>query len=297
MSAAVKLKRYALIIEKIQKSKYSTLQDIVTFLHKMDLDVSERTVQRDIESIRKECDVVIEYERWHRGYCIVSEASSENRIRFLRAQFMTSHFLEFIKDNPQQQDAILLDNEMTGKGIEYVEQILYAIRHCRLLEFRYQKFWDEAPSDFKILPYALKEFQGRWYLVGTMREGQNLFKFGLDRIQSLEVATVKFSRNKKIDVKAHFSKMIGINSEDGEREIIRLAFKPMQAKYIETLPMHTTQQVIRATENETVFEYFLIPNYEWMQKLLSYGSQVKVIQPKLLAEKHKKILREAIKQY
>ncbi len=297
MSAATKLKRYALIIEKIQQARFPSLEDIETFLKRMDLDISLRTIQRDIEQIRDDCDISIEYDKSQRGYFIEEQELSKNRIRFLQTQSMTTNFLEFMKENPKHADAIILGNDLNGKGIEYIDQILFAIRNNRQIEFSYQKFWDEAPTDYKILPYALKEFQGRWYLVGSICEGQNLFKFGLDRILSLEVTTVKFVRNKKIDVKAHFSQMVGINSENGKREIIRLAFKPMQAKYIETLPLHTTQQVITATEEETVFEYFLIPNYEWMQKMLSFGSQVKVMKPEWLVKEHKKILRDALKQY
>ena len=297
MSAAKKLKRYALIVEKIQQSKFPSLEEIEIFLKRMDLEISERTIQRDIEQIRKDCDISIEYHRTHRGYFIEEDELSKNRIRFLQSQSMTTNFLEFMKENPKHADAIILSNDVNGKGIEYVEQILFAIRSNRQIEFLYQKFWDESPKQFTIQPYALKEFQNRWYLVGILTGQETLFKFGLDRILSFKVSTQKFVKRKEIDVKEHFSRMIGINSENEKREIIRLVFKPVQAKYIETLPLHWSQKMMSTTEKEVVFEYFLIPNYELTQKILSFGDQVKVLQSKWLIAEHKRILRNAMKQY
>ncbi len=297
MSAATKLKRYSLIIEKIQQSKFPSLGELESFLKRMDMIISERTIQRDIEQVRKDCDITIEYDRMHRGYFIEENELSKNRIRFLQSQSMTTNFLEFMKENPKHTDAIILSNDVHAKGIEYIDQILFAIRNNRQIEFSYQKFWDENPKNFIIQPYALKEYQNRWYLVGVLNGLRTLSKFGLDRIVSFKVGTDKFVKRKDIDIKEHFARMIGIGSENEKREIIHLSFKSVQAKYIETLPLHWSQKIISTSDKEVDFEYFLIPNYELTQKILSYGDQVKVLQPKWLATEHKKILKNSLKQY
>lgn len=297
MSAATKLKRYAFIVEKIQQSKFPSLETIASFLNNMDLDVSERTIQRDIEQIRRDFDIAIEYDRFHRGYFIEKDELSMKRIQFLQAQSMSTNFMEFMKENPKHADVIILSNDVNGKGIEFIEQILVAIRTNRKIEFTYQKFSDEMPKAFTIAPYALKEYQNRWYLVGIVDGFETLSKFGVDRIQTFKIIPQKFTKQKNVDAQEHFAKMIGINSVNEEREIILLAFQSFQAKYIETLPLHGSQEIKSIAENEVVFEYFLIPNYELTQKILSFGDQVKVLQPKWLATEHKKILRNALKQY
>ncbi|MCB0506675.1 MAG: WYL domain-containing protein [Chitinophagales bacterium] len=297
MSAIAKLTRCALIIEKIQQTKYPSMQAIVSFLRKMDAEASERTVQRDIEQIRTDSQIFIEYDRFHRGYYIEDSPIVQKRIRLLQAHSMSTHFLQFLNENPKHSDAVLLNDELQVKGLEFVEPILSAIKDSRQLEFTYKKFYDEQQKRYVVQPYAIKEFRNRWYLVCTGKSTEKLLKFGLDRILSLQIQAQKFVKNKKLDVREHFSKMVGVHSENENREKVQLQFTDSQAKYIETLPLHWSQEVHSKTESHVVFSYFLIVNYEWIQQILSYGDQVKVLQPKWLVIEHKNILKQTLKQY
>lgn len=297
MSVATKLKRYMLIIDKIQQSKFPSLSEIEQLLKRSDVLISERTLQRDIEQIRLDCEISILYDYQQKGYYIEENELSKNRIHFLQHQTMSSDFLNFIKQHPKNTDAILLSNDIQMKGYEYIEPILFAISNNREIEFTYQKFSAATPKSFTIQAYALKEFQQRWYLVGVLKGLDSISKFGLDRIQSLRVSTKKFTKQKNIQVKEHFANMLGIDSQSETREIVQLAFTPFQAKYIETLPLHWSQEKIKENDDEVIFEYYLLPNYELIQKILSYGNQVRVVQPKFLVKEIRKILKDAYKQY
>jgi len=295
--SAIKLKRFGLIIEKIKYSKFPSLAEIETHLRKSDVVVSERTLQRDIEQIRRDCDVLIEYDSLQRGYFIEENAFSANKTQFLEMQSLHTNFLEFIKENPKNSDAILIDNNTQSKGIEYIEQILFAISKKRQIEISYQKFESEIVKQYIIEPYSLKEFQQRWYLVGTTKNYDTLLKFGLDRITELKVSTQKFTKQKNINVKEHFDNMIGIHSESENKEIVQLCFNKYQANYIKTVPLHWSQKIVSETNKEMVFEYFLIVNYELIQKILSFGDQVKVLQPKSLITTIKRITKNTLQQY
>ncbi|MFM2282886.1 MAG: hypothetical protein RL222_390 [Bacteroidota bacterium] len=296
MSAATKVKAYAFIIEKIQQSGCPSLSELVAFLQKMDIEVSERTVQRYIEQIRYECNVYIEYDRGRNGYYIPDNHLSQSRIQLLQSQSLNAHLLDFLRDHPKMSDAVLLSSDADSKGMEHIDAILLAISKQRELEISYRKFDSSEEKHHLVSPYALKEYQQRWYLVGMVGKRTSLTKFGLDRITSLSVTTRKFERDKKTDVRSHFAEMVGINS-DGEREVVQLLFTPFQAKYIETLPLHWTQKKISNSEKSVVFEYFLKPNYELLQKILSFGAEVKVLQPKSLAKEHQQMLKDALKRY
>lgn len=297
MSAANKLKRYSLIIEKIRNTKYPSLKDIEKTIRDFDEHVSGRTIQRDIEQIRNMGDIIIEYDYLHKGYFIEEDSASINKIRFLQAQAVNVNFLNFMKENPKLSDAAIIMQEDAINGVEYIDKILLAIRQCRIIEFTYKQFEVERVKQFSIQPYALKEYQNRWYLVGVL-PGLSVFtKFGLDRVQALQLSTQRFTKNKAINVREHFSKMIGISSNNEQCEIVQLLFKKQQAKYIETLPLHFSQKAILADEFGVIFEYFLIINNELKQRILSYGDNVKVVQPKWLATEHKKILKNVLKQY
>ncbi|HRB93222.1 MAG TPA: WYL domain-containing protein [Chitinophagales bacterium] len=222
---------------------------------------------------------------------------SEKHIQFLRSQFMSSSFSEFLQAHPKHAEAIVLSNNVQSKGIEYIDSILLAIRQQRQLVFSYRKFSDTKSKSHTIQPYAIIEYQQRWYLVGTAQGQPLLLKFGLDRIEELEIRTQKFIKDKSIQVQTYFSRIVGISGGDAEREIVRLAFSKEQAKYIETLPLHWSQTKLEETENFIVFEYFLVVNFEWMQLVLSYGNQLKILTPKHAVKEHKRILKETLKLY
>lgn len=91
--------------------------------------------------------------------------------------------------------------------------------------------------------------------------------------------------------------MIGIMDNGAEREIVVLRFTPFQANYIRTLPLHWSQKEILTNEQEVRFEYFILTNYELLQKILSYGDAVKVLQPKSLQKQHQEMLKGALAHY
>ncbi len=292
-----KIKRYALILEKISKSKYPSFEDIQHFLLKQDFPVSHRTMQRDIEQIKYQLNISIEYDRNRNGYYIENIQYSQNIIDLMQQKSFYADLMEFTQQNPKHKEAILLDNDVQQKGFEYTQEILSAIKQQRKIEFEYQKFREEKPKKYTIEPYALKEYDNRWYLVGLLPGTADLRKFGVDRIQQLEVTTTKFPRNKTIETREHFARMIGINDEQKKREIIHLAFSTFQSKYVEALPLHWSQKEIEKDEDWTTFEYFLIPNYELEQKILALGAEVKILKPIKLRNRIRNVLQQILKYY
>lgn len=57
------LKRYFLILEKLKGDKKPTFKSIKNYLDDFDLNISHRTLQRDIEQMRNEFGIEINYNR------------------------------------------------------------------------------------------------------------------------------------------------------------------------------------------------------------------------------------------
>jgi hypothetical protein len=68
MSVTSKLKRYELILTKVETSKYPTLAAIYDYLNKFDINPSERTLQRDMEELKTEFEIELVYDKKYRGY-------------------------------------------------------------------------------------------------------------------------------------------------------------------------------------------------------------------------------------
>jgi predicted DNA-binding transcriptional regulator YafY len=78
---------------------------------------------------------------------------------------------------------------------------------------------------------------------------------------------------------------------------VHLAFTPLLAKYVETLPLHWTQKEISKEKDWVIFEYYLIPNFELEQKILSFGTEVKVVKSTKLKNRMRDILQNCLKYY
>ncbi|HNE49815.1 MAG TPA: WYL domain-containing protein [Chitinophagales bacterium] len=297
MSVTTKLKRYASIVDKIQTAKYPTLADLVRHLENQDIEVSDRTIQRDLEQLRSDFEIAVEYDRYHRGYYIEKNDLTQKMIHFLQSQSISTHLMDYVKNNPNNSTTVLFSETTAKSGVEHINKILEAISKNRKIEFIYKKFLSDKSKKYIFQPYALKEYQQRWYVVGIADSSSTILKFGLERIESIEVGKQKFVRNKNIDIKEHFDRMIGIHSENENREVVQLLFTAMQAKYLETVPMHRSQVIKNATVDGVVIEYFMIINYELIQKILSFGNQVKVLQPKWLITEHKRIAKQILAAY
>jgi predicted DNA-binding transcriptional regulator YafY len=66
---------------------------------------------------------------------------------------------------------------------------------------------------------------------------------------------------------------------------------------VETLPLHWTQKEISKEKDWVIFEYYLIPNFELEQKILSFGTEVKVVKSTKLKNRMRDILQNCLKYY
>ena len=62
-------------------------------------------------------------------------------------------------------------------------------------------------------------------------------------------------------------------------ETVILKVSARQAKYFMSLPLHQSQEVVEETPEFTVFRYFITPDYDFKQDVLSYGNSVEVLEP------------------
>lgn len=264
---------------------------------KQDFPVSHRTLQRDMEQIKYQLNVCIEYDKKVDGYYIEETHFSKNLSDILQQKSFYSDLMEFMQQNPKHKEAILLDNDIQLKGFEHTQEILSAIKQQRKIEFEYQKFKEDTPKKYVIEPYAIKEFDNRWYLVGLEEGKMQLYKFGIERILQLTVTTIKFKREKAVSTAEHFARMLGVNDQQKEREVIQISFTPFQTKYIETLPLHWSQKEVAKENGWITFEYYLIPNFELEQKILSFGMEAKVVKPLKLKKRMKHLLQSMLDNY
>lgn len=259
------------------------------------LSFTKRTFQRDKIALENILGVEIKYNRKKRVYHIAKNEIDDQEDNILDNLLLVNAYRE-IKDKAY----IMLFEQRTARGLHNLNGLIHAITHQKVISFDYQKFWTDGNTVRKsVEPYALKEFKHRWYLLAKDYQSKTfqIKTYGLDRITNLEISNSSFKRQ-KYNANEAFLHSFGIVSPNGEvAQKIKLSFDAQQAKYIKALPLHHSQTEISRTSDASIFEYYLVPTYDFLQELLSYGSRLKVLEPKSLQDIILSERKKNIKQY
>lgn len=293
------IRRYTLIIEKIRRNHYPSFETIKNFLFDHGFEVSARTIQRDIEQIRFEFGIEIKYERTKNGYFIDTEASIsiDSFLRFLEIVNTAELFTESLKESKDTLNYISFESHGDLKGIETLKPLLFAIKNYRQISFSHENFSTGKQRKYSVKPYLLKEYQNRWYLIGIIGGSNEFRTFGIDRILNLEVKEDTFHPNSDLNPHALFENTVGLTYSSNELEEVLLSFTPLQGKYLKTLPLHKSQEIIEDNKTELQIKLTIVPNYEFKQKIMMLGDAVKVVKPEWLVDDIKKSLISTIKKY
>ena len=84
MSLTNKLRRFELLISKLERSNYPSLSALLKFLNGYGCNIVSRTLQRDFEELRTEFKVFVEYDTFHRGYFIEKDTITDSVIQFIK---------------------------------------------------------------------------------------------------------------------------------------------------------------------------------------------------------------------
>lgn len=298
MSKREILARYNLIIKKLRRypASFNEIADYLALeseLQGYNFNVSKRTFQRDLEDIRSLYNIDIQYDFSSKVYRINDDESPAMNERMLEA-FDTFNALN-IADRLSSN--IYFENRKP-QGTENLHGLLHAIENRLQINFQYHKFWEDKPTNRTVEPYALREFKHRWYLLSRVPDEDKIKTFALDRISNLDISRRKFDLQNQFNVDEFFKYSFGIiTPTDQKPEEVILSFVPHQGKYIKTLPMHSSQEILVDDENEFRIKLKIYVTFDFRMELLSYGANVKVLQPQSLIDEMQQLFREALGRY
>lgn len=293
-------RRDYLIIRRIMKNDYPNREEIMEYLEdngcrKIDM----RTFQRDLENIRSNYDLSINYDTKKRGYYIDTEETTRDLGDVMR--FIELAETADILNAPQKGSLsayLSFSPATTPKGTEHLRSLLSAAMNCFVVKFDHRKY--DATESTRIVaePYMLKEFDERWYLFAYVPARGAFRTFGLDRIDSLVVTAAGFERlREKVREAEKFNNVYGLvympdQNPDAPLETVRLRFAPFMVGHLSALPLHRSQII---DGNEVILE--VIINTELQNKIMSYGEHVEVLAPESLRQGIRKRHEEALKRY
>lgn len=184
---------------------------------------------------------------------------------------------------------VLLEHIPSGQ--EFFPVISQALQQDLRLLLSYKSFHLHTPTYTEVLiePLCLKLFKRRWYLLAHNVEKNAKRIYALDRISQLKPTNQKFTYPQNFNPEAFFADFFGIATDSiiNTQTPIKVILKTYRefSLYLLTLPFHHSQKLIEEGNDYKIFEYRLIPTFDFMQELLSHGDYVEVIRPSSLRNK------------
>lgn len=199
------------------------------------------------------------------------------------------------------KDRILLEKIPMGRA--FLDIVMEAMRTNAELRIDYQRYQDEQREEhlrtFTMQPYALKVYNRRWYLLGFLKEDNDIRTIALDRVIDMEALPSKFEMPSDFDAREYFANVVGIYvGKDLPVEKVRIKVYGAQADYLRSVPLHGSQSEGRSKHGEYAeFTYRLCITPDLVTQLLAMGDKVEVLEPKGLIDNIKNVLQLTIKNY
>ena len=291
------LRRISLLLAYLKRKPYQSIQSILDYFEENDKGFNERTFYRLNQTLGRDFGIEIVFDYNHNGYFFDEENSSnpEAFLSLLEILGTAELFSNNFKEKNSALSYVEFENKAAIESLHNFKTVLNAIQLKVSTTFNHYSFYHLKQEEYTLKPYFLKQYQNRWYVIGETEKGYRTF--GIDRIENISMGTKKF-KAKTEEAIDKFSNVIGLNYEDHKLEKIQLSFHPSQRPYLLSLPLHRSQKEINL-EDDTSFDIELLihPNFEFRQQVLKYGSLVKVVEPRWLAEEIKEELRKGFEGY
>ena len=199
------------------------------------------------------------------------------------------------------KDRILLEEIPMGRA--FLDTVMEAMRTNAELRIDYQRYQhgqhEEHLRTFTMQSYALKVYNRRWYLLGFLKEDNDIRTIALDRVIDMETLPSKFEMPSDFDARKYFANVVGIYvGKDLPVEKVRIKVYGAQADYLRSVPLHGSQSEGRSKHGEYAeFTYRLCITPDLVTQLLAMGDKVEVLEPKGLIDNIKNVLQLTIKNY
>ena len=186
--------------------------------------------------------------------------------------------------------------EDVPSGQKHLTPLMQAMLNNAVLRISYKKYMSEEADVRIVHPYAVKEFEKRWYTVAWSEAAGALRVYALDRIASLERTGESFRMPARFQVDDLFEASYGIYLPEGEKPVlVKLRTTLREAAYLQDLPLHPSQQLVGRDGDSCLFALRVIPNPNFVMELLRHGNRLEVLEPaslrRTVQEEHKKALQ------
>lgn len=293
-------KSYIWLLETFQSRGPQTLKEIKDLWMRSSIneegkELATRTFANHIASIADIFGIDIVCDRKTNRYYIENiDDVGGNSIREWMLDALCLNSL--LNESATLRDRVIFENVPSSR--RFLADIIQAIRDNYKLEIRYKSYRKTEEETFIIEPYFLKEFKRRWYLYGYKGDADGPHMMALDRMIDVDIIPEEFTMPEEFMAEDYFRGIYGARVYPNmKREMVKLKVYGTQVQYFRSLPLHSSQKEVEKNDKYSVFTYFITPDYDFKQDVLSFGDKVEVLEPKELREEMRGIIRSLTTRY
>lgn len=324
-----KRERLEILDQLLQKGSYITSQ-----LHKMTNNelnerglakVSLRVIQKDLKEMKERLHAPINYEGRFRYYTEdftlfhenMSDKERELIFEVLRTlgQFDGLKDFEWIQNymiglHAEERKPILsFTSTAELKGTKWLPRLFDVISNKQVINVSYRPFGGKT-KEYILHPYLLKEYNGRWYLIGAIDRDNFIINFAIDRIKDFCIKDkIPYRDYSNGDINQRFTDLVGVTlHENSKLEQIIIWVDDNTFNYVDTKHITRFQKTIKGIEERNLRNQYpqleggrfielytyvcelngepedKYKNYELVRELSSYAGGLLVLTPKYLQD-------------
>jgi proteasome accessory factor B len=291
-----------------------------------DLEVSRKTVVRDIAFMRDRLDLPIEFDSQINAYRYTHPVNAFPTVHVtegeLLALLVAQRALEQYRGTPFHRQLEIAFEKLAGGlrdrisfspaaelsavsfkniGLGKTDLALFnalsgAVLRQEEVTFSYRKPGETSKTTRHVRPYHLANRENLWYLVGYDCEREALRTFALPRIGGVTPTKKSFTRPPDFSSEKFFANALGVLGGTGDHRVV-IRFSQAAAERIREREWHESQEMSERPDGTLQLTLRLGALTEVEQWILGWGDAAEVIGPSELRENIARTAKALVRKY
>lgn len=278
-----------------------------------ELEVSAKSIHRDLEFMRDRLELPIEFDPRRNGYFYTEEVAGFPSFQVtegeLFALLVAEKALHQYRGTPFERPLLSAFKKISASlpetvsfnlgewekaisfrtsalpnlDLELFNVLSQATAKRRQLKLAYRKPGSNQAEPRVVDPYHLANINGEWFLFAYCHLRKDIRTFVPTRMVSAETTGKTFKPSRKFNLEQRLRDSFGVHSGQGEFHVA-IRFSSAVADYIREKQWHPSQVLKELPSGEVELSMTLSSLEEIQRWILSWGGQAKVLSPAELKE-------------
>lgn len=290
-----------------------------------ELEVSAKSIHRDMEFMRDRMDLPVEYDISRKGYYYNGTVGAFPTLQITEGELfallvaekalqqyrgtnfekpLISAFKKMSASLPDTISLNMADWEQTISfrtsaepilNLQIFDALAKAAARRQQLEITYRKAGQRQPETRVIDPYHLGNINGEWFLFAFDHLRKDIRTFVPVRVKAIKPTGVIFPKPHKFSLEKRLRDSFGVHSSQGEYQVV-VRFSETVADYIREKRWHDSQE-LKELKNGGVELHLKLSSLQEIERwILTWAGNAVVVKPPELAEMVKKSAENILKQ-